>query len=178
VNPQMVATGSIYVVDTARSYIKVKTTSSVHDIHGKGTGITGEMSALFHDGTLDRDIPVNVKIAIPVEKLSSGNRAQDEKMHGLISSRAYPNIEAILTHATTGSGPHTYKVSGSIVINGMSRLFGGEATIDEKDGHVEITGQREFDIRLWRIEAPKFLGFGVNPTVMVELKLYADLKAA
>jgi len=166
----------IYVVDTLRSVITIATKSAVHGIHGTGSGITGEMSASFKDGSLDRDSSVHMKIAIPVGKLSSGNLAQDEKMHALVSSRTYPNVEASLTNAVPSDTAQRYRVSGTVTINGMERLFSGDMTIAERDGRVEIAGERDFDIRMWRIEPPKFLGFSIDPSVHVELKLFADLK--
>ena len=163
-----------YQISPNRSRIRIRSKGKLHDIEGGGTGITGEMLAHFENGALEHDSKVLLTVQIPVAKLTSGNRAQDEQMHALVSNRTFPFIEAQLTHAIETDTPAKYRISGSVSVRGTQKLITGEVMLRERDGVVEISGNRAFDIRMWRIEPPSFLGFGIDPEVQIELYLYAE----
>jgi hypothetical protein len=60
-----------------QSQVWIEARSSLHPIHGQGTGIQGEAELEVTDGQIDLSVPPRGRIEFPVERLSSGNALQD-----------------------------------------------------------------------------------------------------
>jgi hypothetical protein len=53
-----------------RSQVWIEARSSLHPIHGEGTGIQGEAELEVNDGQIDLSVPPRGRIEFPVERLS------------------------------------------------------------------------------------------------------------
>jgi polyisoprenoid-binding protein YceI len=167
---------SRYVIVTSESFVKIGARSSLHAINGRGTGLKGYVEAAFWGDGLRPDTPVRVHLEIPVAELASGNAAQDAEMHRLMASKAFPNIVAELVEATPADRPNQYVVAGSIAVRGTTRVIAGEISMRQRDGRVEIDGERTVDVNAFGIKPPRILMFEVYPEVTISLRLVATLE--
>lgn len=167
--------GSRYVIVPATSFVKIRARSSLHAIDGKGTGLSGYFEGKFFGDRLVPEVRAHMHLEIPVSRLDSGNAVQDREMHRLMSSKAFPNIVAELTSAAFHPETNDYSVSGSVNVRGTSRLLTGRLEIRQRDGRVEITGERSIDVRQFGVTPPKILNFQVYPDVAIAMHLIAQL---
>jgi hypothetical protein len=167
---------SRHAIVTELSFVKVHARSTLHDIDGKGSGLTGYFEANFFGDRLSPEVRPKMHLDIPVAKLDSGNLLQDREMHGLISSKAFPNITCELNYAKPLDAPNEYNVAGSVSVRGTARLLTGHLNIRQRDGHVEIDGEKTIDIRQFDVKPPKFLNFQVYPEVTITMHLVARLQ--
>ena len=166
---------SRYTVATLESFVKIEARSTLHAIKGRGTGLHGYVDAAFWGEGLRRDVPLRLHLEIPVAKLDSGKPAQDREMHRLMSSKSFPNIVADLVTATPTDRPNRYAITGSVSVRGTTRNVGGEMTMRQRDGRVEIDGEQTVDIRTFGIQPPRILMFSILPDVTINLHVVAIL---
>jgi hypothetical protein len=55
-----------------QSQVWIEARSSLHPIHGQGTGIQGEAELEVTDGQIDLSVPPRGRIEFPVERLTPG----------------------------------------------------------------------------------------------------------
>jgi len=165
---------SRYEVDSARSFVRIKAHSTLHDIDGRGP-ISGFIEAAFFGDRLSTDAGIHAHLEIPVERLDSGNAAQDREMHQIIGSKSFPNIVADLVDAKPRPEANRYTVMGRIGVRGTTRLISGEIAMRQRDGLIELDGERSIDIRAFGIKPPRILVFQVNPEISILLHVVAKL---
>jgi hypothetical protein len=158
-----------------RSQVWIEARSSLHPIHGEGTGIQGEAELEVNDGQIDLSVPPRGRIEFPVERLSSGSALQDMEMCRRVEARKYPTIIGELVKATVLSQPNRYRLQGDLTFHGITRRLEADvmATLDGQ-GILSVEGEYVLDVRGFGITPPRILGLQVYPEVKVRLRVVAE----
>jgi YceI-like domain len=165
-----------FSLDPVRSCVWVDARSSLLPIKTQTRGLQGwvEMS-LLPDGSVDLDVPVQGRLEISVDRLTSGNQLYDRELRRRIDARRHPLIIGQITgvHATEIDG--RYRVTGDLSFHGKTRVFEHEMTIAlDGESTIELKGDRVFDIREFGMKPPSMLMLKVYPEVAVRVELYGS----
>ena len=158
-----------------RSRVWIEARSSLHPIHGEGTGIEGEAELEVTDGRIDLNVPPKGRIEIPVERLSSGNGLQDMDMRRRIEAKKYPKITCELVKTTALPELNRYRVLVDLTFHGITRRLdaGVTATVDGQAVLV-VEGEHLLDVRAFEVTLPRILGLQVYPEVKVRARVVAE----
>jgi polyisoprenoid-binding protein YceI len=158
-----------------RSQVWIEARSSLHPIHGEGTGIQGEAELEVNDGQIDLSVPPKGRIELPVERLRSGNALQDMEMRRRIEAQKYPTIISELVKATALSQPNRYRLQGDLTFRGIARRLEADvaATLDLQ-GVLVVEGECMLDVRGFGVTPPRILGLQVYPEVKVRARVVAE----
>jgi polyisoprenoid-binding protein YceI len=67
-----------------------------------------------------------------------------------------------------------YVVTGDLTFHGVTQTIEGEVTVSRPDDRtLVIEGEREFDIRDFKVDPPKILMLKVHPEVKVRIRVEA-----
>jgi polyisoprenoid-binding protein YceI len=158
-----------------RSQIWIEARSSLHPIHGEGTGIQGEAELEVTDGWIDLSVPPKAHIELPVERLHSGNALQDMEMRRRIEAQKYPTIIGELLNATPLSQLNRYRLQGDLTFHGTTRRLHADVTPTlDGQGVLIVEGEYVLDVRGFAITPPRILGFQVYPEVKVRFRVVAE----
>lgn len=158
-----------------QSQVWIEARSSLHPIHGEGTGIQGEEELEVTDGRVDLSAPPKARVELPVERLHSGNALQDMEMRRRIEAQKYPTIIGELVKATALSQPNRYRLQGDLTFHGITRRL--EADVTETlngEGLLMVEGEYVLDVRAFGITPPRILGLQVYPEVQVRFRVVAE----
>jgi len=158
-----------------QSHVWIEARSSLHPIHGQGTGIRGEAELEVTDGQIDLSVPPRGRIEFPVERLSSGNTLQDMEMRRRVEARKYPTITCELVKVTALSEPNRYRVQFDLTFHGIARRLEADvaATLDPQ-GVLVLEGECVLDVRGFGVTPPRILGLQVYPEVKVRARVVAE----
>jgi polyisoprenoid-binding protein YceI len=158
-----------------RSQVWIEARSSLHPIHGEGTGIQGEAELEVNDGKIDLGAPPKARIELPVERLRSGNALQDMEMRRRIEAQKYPTIIGELVKATALSQPNRYRLQGDLTFHGITRRLEADvmAIVDEQEV-LSVEGEYVLDVRGFGVTPPRILGLQVYPEVKVRVRAVAE----
>jgi polyisoprenoid-binding protein YceI len=158
-----------------QSRIWIEARSSLHPIHGEGTGIQGGAELEVTDGKIDLSVPLKARIEFPVEQLHSGNALQDMEMRRRIEAQKYPTIVGELVKPTALSQPNRYRLEGDLTFHGITRRLQADvtATLDGQ-GVLLMEGEYVLDVRGFGVTPPRILGFQVYPEVKVRFRVTAE----
>jgi polyisoprenoid-binding protein YceI len=158
-----------------QSRLWIEARSSLHPIHGEGTGIQGEADLEASDGKIDPSPPPKARIELPVERLRSGNALQDMEMRRRIESQKYPIITGELVKATPLSQPNRYRLQGDLSFHGITRRLEADVTVVlEGEGMLVVEGETVLDVRGFGVTPPRILGLQVYPEVKVRFRVVAE----
>ena len=158
-----------------QSQVWIEARSSLHPIHGEGTGIQGEAELEVSDGEIDLSAPPKARIELPVERLRSGNALQDIEMRRRIEAQKYPTTIGALVKATALSQPNRYRLQGDLTFHGITRRLEADVmtTLDEQ-GVLLVEGEYVLDVRAFGVTPPRILGLQVYPEVKVRFRVVAE----
>jgi polyisoprenoid-binding protein YceI len=158
-----------------QSQVWIEARSSLHPIHGEGTGIQGEAELEVNDGKIDLSVPSKARIELPVERLRSGSALQDMEMRRRIEAQKYPTIIGELVKAMALSQPNRYRLQGDLTFHGITRRLEADvvATLDGQ-GVLLVEGEYVLDVRGFRVTPPRILGLQVYPEVKVRFRVAAE----
>jgi len=158
-----------YVVVPSQSRVWIDARSSLHPIHSQTDGLEGWLDA---DPEAHR--VTGGEVALPVERLSSGNPLYDREMRRRVDVRRYPSISGRLTAMVPTGQDGRYRVRGEVTFRGVGRDYEDEMELRVRDdGDIEVEGQRVFDIRDFGLEPPRILALRVYPDVSVRVSIVA-----
>jgi polyisoprenoid-binding protein YceI len=158
-----------------QSQIWIEARSSLHPIHGEGTGIQGEAELEVTDGKIDLTVPPKARIELPVEQLRSGNALQDMEMRRRIEAQKYPTIIGELVKATALSQDNRYRLEGDLTFHGITRRLEADVMANvDKEGVLLVEGEYVLDVRGFAVTPPRILGFQVYPEIKVRLRVVAE----
>jgi polyisoprenoid-binding protein YceI len=160
--------------DPIRSCVWVDARSSLLPIKTQTRGLRGWVDvALLADGTVDLDVPVQGRLEISVDRLSSGNQLYDRELRRRIDARRHPLIIGQITGVRAAENEGRYLVAGDLSFHGETRVFEHEMTIAvDQESTIELRGDRVFDIREFGMKPPSMLMLKVYPEVAVRVELY------
>jgi hypothetical protein len=163
-----------FTLDPVRSCVWVDARSNLHPISTQTRGLEGWVElTVGPDGAVDVDRPVSGRLEVKVDRFSSGNQLYDRELKRRIDARRYPSILGEITGASGAEGPDRYRVTGDVSFHGETRTFEHEMLIEVDHGsHLEMSGERVFDIREFRMKPPSMLMLKVYPEVAVRVELY------
>jgi polyisoprenoid-binding protein YceI len=157
-----------------RSRVWLEANSSVHPIHGEAAGLEGTIDAQLNGDGLDLSTPPEISVELPVERLKSGNRLEDAEMMRRIDARRYPRIRGVVRDMKPKGDDGRYVVTGELSFHGVTQTLDGEVTVSHPDENtLVIEGEREFDIRDFKVAPPKILMLKVHPEVKVRIRVEA-----
>ena len=158
-----------------QSQLWVEARSSLHPIHGEGTGIEGEADLEIDDGRIALSGTPKARIGLPVERLRSGNALQDMEMRRRIEAQKYPTIVGELVTATALSRPGRYRLQGDLTFHGVTRRLEADvmATLNGQ-GVLVVEGEYILDVRGFGVTPPRILGLQVYPEVKVRFRVVAE----
>jgi polyisoprenoid-binding protein YceI len=157
-----------------RSRVWVAARSSVHPIHGESEGLSGTIEVDFDGDGLDLSSAPQISVELPVERLKSGNRLEDAEMMRRIDARRYPTIRGVVRDMKAQGDDGRYMVTGELTFHGVTQTMEGEVKVSRPDDRtVVIEGEREFDIRDFKVDPPKILMLKVHPEVRVRIRVEA-----
>jgi YceI-like domain len=165
-----------FSLDPVRSCVWVDARSSLLPIKTQTRGLQGwvEMS-LLPDGSVDLDVPVQGRLEISVDRLSSGNQLYDRELKRRIDARRHPLIIGQISGVSTTGTPGRYRVAGDLSFHGETRVFEHDMTIAvDGESSIELKGDRVFDIREFGMKPPSMLMLKVYPEVAVRVELYGS----
>jgi polyisoprenoid-binding protein YceI len=159
--------------DPIRSCVWVDARSSLLPIKTQTRGLRGWVEvARLPDGTVDLAIPVQGRLEISVDRLSSGNHLYDRELRRRIDARRHPLIIGQITGVRSTEVEGRYRVAGDLSFHGETRVFEHEMTIAVEESTIELKGDRVFDIREFGMKPPSMLMLKVYPEVAVRVELY------
>lgn len=157
-----------------RSRVWVEARSSVHPIHGEAAGLLGEIEAEVAGGRVRLPSPPAMRLELPVERLSSGNRLYDLEMQRRVQARRYPRIVGE-ARAAEELDAGRYRVRGELTFHGVTRQVEGEVRLRANgEQAIELEGERVFDVRDFGVEPPRIAMLRVHPQVTVRVRLLAE----
>lgn len=158
-----------------QSQVWIEARSSLHPIHGEGTGIQGEAELEVTDEKIDLTVPPKARIELPVERLRSGNALQDMEMRRRIEAQKYPTIIGELVKATALSQANRYRLEGDLTFHGITRRLEADVMANvNKEGVLLVEGEYVLDVRGFGITPPRILGFQVYPEIKVRFRVVAE----
>jgi polyisoprenoid-binding protein YceI len=158
-----------YVVDPSRSRVWIDARSSLHPIHSQTDGLEGWLEA-----DPDGHAVTAGEVALPVDRLSSGNPLYDREMRRRVDVRRYPSISGRLTSMQPTGHDGRYHVAGEVTFRGVSHEYEDEMQLQvHDDGAIELDGEGVFDIRDFGMEPPRILTLRVYPDVSVRVSIVA-----
>jgi hypothetical protein len=161
-------------IDPGRSRVWIDARSNVHPIHSSSDGLEGHVDLPAGGaGTVGAGAPWAGRVALPVTRLTSGNRLEDRELHRRVDARRFPAIEGVLT-GIEALGGDRYRVSGEVTFRGVTRRHDDEMTVRFLDQRtVQLEGSSSFDIRDFGMEPPRILLLRVEPQVDVRVEIVA-----
>jgi polyisoprenoid-binding protein YceI len=162
-----------YRISPERSRVWVDTRTSLHPIHGQATGLEGTIEVEVSDGRLDLSTPPRARVALPLERLTSGNPLYDGELRRRVDVRRYPTIEGEVREVRE-AGPGRYRVRGDLTFHGTTRTVEGEVSLSVDGSRLEIQGERSFNVEEFGVKAPRILMLRVYPDVNVRVRMVAE----
>jgi polyisoprenoid-binding protein YceI len=157
------------------SQLWIEARSSLHPIHGEGTGIEGEAELEVNDGRIVFTATPKARIALPVERLRSGNTLQDMEMRRRVEAQKHPTITGELVKATVLSQPNCYRLQGDLTFHGVTRRLEADVTAtSDGEGSLRVEGGYVLDVRGFGVTPPRILGLQVYPEVKVRFRVVAE----
>lgn len=157
-----------------RSRVWIEASSSLHPIKGESEGLSGTINAAFNGDGIDLSSAPEISVELPVERLKSGNRLEDAEMMRRIDARRYPTIRGVVRDIKAQGVDGRYVVTGDLTFHGVTQTLEGEVTVSRPDDRtLVIEGEREFDIRDFKVDPPKILMLRVHPEVKVRIRVEA-----
>jgi polyisoprenoid-binding protein YceI len=151
-------------IDPERSRVVIEASSSVHPIHSEATGL---------EGWVDVDAGA-AHLALPVDRLRSGNPLEERELKRRIDARRFPSIDGDLSALTPADDAGRYVASGDVTFRGVRRTYEEEIAVEPLDGGgVRIRGRAVFDVRDFGMEPPRILLLRVHPDVTVAIDVVA-----
>jgi polyisoprenoid-binding protein YceI len=158
-----------------QSQLWIEARSSLHPIHGEGTGIQGEAELQVTDVKIDLSVPPKARIELPVERLRSGNALQDMEMRRRVEGQKHPTITGELVKATALSQPNRYRLQGDLTFHGIARRLEADVTAtSDGEGSLRVEGEYVLDVRGFGITPPRILGLQVYPEIKVRFRVVAE----
>lgn len=164
-----------YRIVPDQSHVWIEAKSSLHPIHGEGSGLSGSIEAEVVDGRLSLNGTPQILIELPVEALKSGKGLEDSEMLRRVDARRYPTIRGVVTEVKESS-PGNYRMLGDLTFHGVTKSVEGVVSISQPDGDGTLVfeGEQIFDIREFGVQPPKILMFKVHPDVKVRVRVVAQ----
>jgi len=164
-----------FEVVSDRSAITIEARSSVGPILWRADGVIGHIEAEITDGLVDPARHPTAKLALEVERLSSGNALYDAELRRRIDARRFPSTTVELREVAVLGGESRYQLQGDVVFHGVTRTVRGTVTAElDDDGNMRIHGDQVFDIRDFKIPSPTILMLKIFPDVRVRLEIEAQ----
>ncbi|MGH3320579.1 MAG: YceI family protein [Streptosporangiaceae bacterium] len=161
-------------IDAGESRVWIEAKSSLHPIHGEGSGLDGTIEAELSDGRFDLSTGPVMRLSMPVERLQSGNRLYDGEMRRRVDTRKYPTISGEATDVREAGEAGRYHVRGDLSFHGVTNAVEGDVELSAPDERtLVVEGERVFDIREFRLDPPKILTLRVYPEVNVRVRVVA-----
>jgi polyisoprenoid-binding protein YceI len=161
-----------------RSRVWIDARSSLHPIKSESAGLEGFVDAdVVEDAGIDPATAVTGRLAVPVERLTSGSPLYDREMRRRIDAGRYPEITGVLVELTRAAGDQ-YRVEGDVTFRGVTRRYDDVMTISLLDERTLcLEGRHTFDIRDFGMNPPRILMFKVEPEVGVRVRVVAEREA-
>ena len=162
------------VVDAA-SLLTFSAMSSVHQVHGKATDLSGFVESAWSaaDALVLEPAP-RMHIGCTVDSFRTGNEMQDREMAKLIESKRFPKIAGDLRDLRPGSAHGRFIATGEITLAGLARRYEGELRIHRDGARVSLEGDLEVDVRDFGLKPITLLVLSVAPVVKVRLRAVAQ----
>jgi polyisoprenoid-binding protein YceI len=167
-----------YDIVPERSQVWIDATSSVHPIHSCTDGLEGFIELeVQRGGQVDLRVAPEGRLSLPVERLSSGSRLEDQELRRRIDARRYRSIDGRLVEMRAAGRDGQYLVRGEVTFRGVTNFHEGEMTIAQLDDTtLQLDGRSTFDIRDFGMEPPRILMLRVHPQVTVTVSILARRK--
>jgi polyisoprenoid-binding protein YceI len=162
-----------YNVVPASSYLEIESRTTLHNITGKGSRLSGYIDAAWDGDAVASEPAPKMRIELLVDNLHSGNASQDAEMKKFLGSRQFPIISAELREVRHQK-KDDYSVKGAITIRGTTGDHDGRVTIYRRGNRLEVSGSEMIYLRKFGLEPPKIFVFQVNAYVRVSLHLVAE----
>ena len=148
-----------YVLDKAKSSLKVTGTSTLHDWHMAVTDFSGSFTALFNE---NMDLVIDAgDFVCDAASITSDNSLMDDKAHNALKTDRYKKIEFDLSKATAlvvNGGTIDSQIGGQLQISGQKHVatLPIKGTIDT-DGNVTLKGEVDVKMSDYSIKPPTAL---------------------
>jgi hypothetical protein len=165
-----------YRIVPERSTVWIDARSSLHPIHSSTDGLEGFIELEHIDGDDVRlATPPAGFLALPVDRLSSGNPLEDRELRKRVDTKRFPTIEGRMTGWERIDSNRRYRVRGDLTFRGITRPCQDELSIVVLDDRtVRLEGRSTFDIRDFGMQPPKILLMRVAPEVAVRIEVIAE----
>jgi polyisoprenoid-binding protein YceI len=165
-----------YRIVPERSRVWIDARSSLHPIHTETAGLEGWLDlAVESEGRVDPTVPAAGHLALPVDRLRSGNPLEDRELRRRIDARRFPKITGDMTKMSAGDADGLYLVGGELTFRGVSRTYEDQMALEQLDERtIRLSGQSTFDIRDFGMEPPRILMLKVEPHVAVRVEIVAE----
>jgi len=163
-----------YEIVPEASTVWIDASSSLHPIHSEVHGLTGfvEIEA-DDDGVIDLSVAPAGRMALDVDKMSSGNPIYDGEMKRRVDAHAYPTITGEMISMAPAAGDHAYVVRGDVTFKGVTKSYEDTMSVVAKEDLVLLEGSHTFDVRDFGMEPPRILMLRVHPDVVVRVEIAA-----
>ena len=164
-----------YHIVPDRSRVWIDGRSSLHPIHTETTGLDGWLDVEVDDsGRIDLRATPRGHLALPVDRLRSGNPLEDRELRRRIDARRHPTIVGDLTAMEDSDVDGQYVVAGDITVRGVTRGYRDTLTVSRLDAvTVRLTGHSTFDVRDFGLDPARLLMMKVQPDVAVRIEIVA-----
>lgn len=163
-----------YEVVPEGSRVWIEARSSLHPLSIEADGLQGWVELSFVDGVLDLSSPVDGRLRLDVDRLTSGRRVEDVELRRRLDARRHPTIEGVLAGIEPTETLHRYEVKGDLAFHGTTRSCMDEMWIEPVDEWlVRLDGWARFDVRDFGIRPPRLLFVRFDPEVQVRVELLA-----
>lgn len=159
-----------YAVVPERSWIRAEARSSLHPVRMETSGVQGFLEAEISGGEVRLAPAAHIDLA--VDLLRTNNSILDAELQRRLEARKYPRIEGELREVKAlGSG--RWLLQGELSLHGIRKSMDVEVGLAEREGALELAGEKAIDMRDFGLQPPKLLFLRVEPQVRIRALLVA-----
>ncbi|MGH9038786.1 MAG: YceI family protein [Acidimicrobiia bacterium] len=141
------------------------------------TGIEGSIAAEVERGTVSIRIPPAARLAVPIEKLTSGNQLYDAELLRRVDARLFPQAVVELQNVSPVGTTGRYHVEGELTFHGVTQSMEGTVSVAfPSPDRMVVEGEQVLDMRHFHITPPTVAMLRIYPDVRVQLHLEARIE--
>lgn len=159
-----------YAIVPGRSWIRAEARSSLHPVRMETAGLQGFLEAEISGGEVRLGTAAHIDLA--VELLKTDHSILDAELQRRLEARRYPRIEGDL-RAVTALGGGRWRLQGELSLHGVRKSLEVEVGATERDGALELAGEKAIDMRDFGLQPPRLLFLRVEPQVRIRALLVA-----
>jgi hypothetical protein len=167
-----------FAVAPGRSAVLVKARSPLGPISFATSRVSGTLILTVRGGVIDTSAPMEGRLEVPLQTLTSGNTLYDTEFRRRIDTRRHPSATIDLLGAAPSDDGHGYAVTGEIEFHNETRAIAGTVTADfPRPDVLVVRGEQTLDIREFNLETPNGLGLKIYPDVLIEMHLEGHVES-